>query len=78
MDNARIDFPTLAYATGASEAARDADVILHLTEWNEFRAMDPAELATIVNHRRIVDGRNALDPERWRACGWTYRALGRP
>jgi UDPglucose 6-dehydrogenase len=78
MDNARVDFPTLAYATSAWEAAREADVILHLTEWNEFRNIDPAELATIVNHRRIVDGRNALDPELWRACGWTYRALGRP
>jgi UDPglucose 6-dehydrogenase len=32
----------------------------------------------VVAEPRIVDGRNALDPERWRAAGWTYRALGRP
>jgi hypothetical protein len=31
-----------------------------------------------VAERNIVDGRNALDPERWRAAGWHYRALGRP
>ena len=40
--------------------------------------MDPAVLSGAVRHRRIVDGRNALDPSRWRAAGWTYRALGRP
>jgi UDPglucose 6-dehydrogenase len=77
MDNARRDFPTLAYAPSALEAARDADVVLHLTEWSEFREMDPDMLAAVVRERRIVDGRNALDRERWRAAGWTYRALGR-
>ena len=52
--------------------------MLHLTEWREFRDLDPAVLAAVVAQRRIVDGRNALDPARWRAAGWTYRALGRP
>ncbi len=78
MDNARRDYPTLAYAEDAVGAARDADVVLHLTEWDEFRRMDPAALGEVVRHRRIVDGRNVLDPEQWRAAGWTYRALGRP
>jgi len=58
-------------------AAAGADLVLHLTEWAEFRTMDPAVLGTVVNRRNIVDGRNALDPVRWRAAGWTYRALGR-
>ena len=40
--------------------------------------MDPSALSDVVTSRRIVDGRNALDPARWRAAGWTYRALGRP
>ena len=53
-------------------------MVLHLTEWPQFRAMDPAALGELVTDRRIVDGRNALDPVRWRAAGWTYRALGRP
>ena len=77
MDNARIDYPTLAYANSAVDAARHADVVLHLTEWAEFTEMDPAVLSEVVQERRIVDGRNALDRERWRADGWTYRALGR-
>jgi UDPglucose 6-dehydrogenase len=78
MDNARIKHPELGYAESAVEAAGGADVVLHLTEWSEFREMDPAVLSEVVREKRIVDGRNALDPERWRAAGWTYRALGRP
>ncbi|WP_175408129.1 UDP-glucose/GDP-mannose dehydrogenase family protein [Streptomyces sp. TRM64462] len=79
MDNARKLFPTLAYADSALEAARGADVVLHLTEWREFRdGLDPAELGEVVNARIILDGRNALDPMRWRDAGWTFRAMGRP
>jgi UDPglucose 6-dehydrogenase len=78
MDNARVRYPQLSYAASAVDAARDADTVLHLTEWQEFRDMDPAVLTTVVRRRHIVDGRNALDPARWRAAGWHYRALGRP
>ncbi|MEU7292508.1 UDP-glucose/GDP-mannose dehydrogenase family protein [Streptomyces exfoliatus] len=78
MDNARRVFPTLGYADSAREAVAGADVVLHLTEWREFRELDPAELAEVVSSPVILDGRNALDSERWRAAGWTYRAMGRP
>jgi UDPglucose 6-dehydrogenase len=78
MRNARARYPHLDYAETAVAACTGADVVLHLTEWAEFREMDPAVLNDVVAARRIVDGRNALDPARWRAAGWTYRALGRP
>jgi UDPglucose 6-dehydrogenase len=78
LDNARRRYPALGYADSATAAAEGADVVLHLTEWREFVDMDPAALSAVVRERRIVDGRNALDPARWRAAGWTYRALGRP
>ncbi|HTW20207.1 MAG TPA: UDP-glucose/GDP-mannose dehydrogenase family protein [Mycobacteriales bacterium] len=78
MDNARTLYPDLEYCASAVEASRAADVVLHLTEWREFREMDPEVLSGVVAQRSIVDGRNALDPGRWRAAGWTYRALGRP
>ncbi|MFF5505409.1 UDP-glucose dehydrogenase family protein [Streptomyces roseolus] len=78
MANARKVFPTLGYADSALEAVRDADVVLHLTEWREFRELDPAELAAAAASPVVLDGRNALDGERWRAAGWTYRAMGRP
>ncbi len=77
MDNARRDFPTLAYAPTAVDAARDADVVLHLTEWQAFRQMHPERLSAVVAERRIVDGRNTLDRELWTKEGWTHRALGR-
>ncbi|WP_344837060.1 UDP-glucose/GDP-mannose dehydrogenase family protein [Actinocorallia longicatena] len=70
--------PSLSFAASTAEAARGADVTLLLTEWREFRDLDPEALGTLVAVRNIVDGRNALDPERWRAAGWTYKALGRP
>ncbi|MGW5445237.1 UDP-glucose dehydrogenase family protein [Streptomyces asiaticus] len=78
MENARALFPTLAYAPTAAAAAEGAHAVLHLTEWREFRELDPASLGAVVAERRILDGRNALDPDVWRDAGWTYRALGRP
>jgi UDPglucose 6-dehydrogenase len=77
MNNAKNDYPTLAYAVSAVEACRDADVVLHLTEWQEFRDIDPVALGEVVRTRSIVDGRNALDRDRWRSAGWSFRALGR-
>ncbi|MEU8990146.1 UDP-glucose/GDP-mannose dehydrogenase family protein [Streptomyces sp. NPDC048558] len=78
MDNARRLFPTLGYADTAIDAVRGADVVLHLTEWREFRELDPATLGDVAAARVILDGRNALDPEVWRKAGWSYRAMGRP
>jgi nucleotide sugar dehydrogenase len=77
MERARRQCPDLKYADSMLEAARDADVLLLLTEWQEFRDADPALLASVVAQRSVLDGRHALDPVRWRAAGWRYRALGR-
>lgn len=78
MGNARRSYPHLNYAESAMEAASGADVVVLLTEWTQFREVEPDVLAAVVSHRRIVDGRHALVQERWRAAGWDYRALGRP
>lgn len=78
LDNAARAQPQLKYANSTLEAAHDADIVLLLTEWPEFRDMNPGELAKVVEQRNIVDGRAALDPEHWRTAGWNYRALGRP
>ena len=77
MDNARRAYPTLACADSALEACRDADVVLHLTEWPEFRQLGPDEMGSVVTNKVILDGRNVLDPDLWRAAGWAFRALGR-
>ncbi|MEU1815079.1 UDP-glucose/GDP-mannose dehydrogenase family protein [Streptomyces roseifaciens] len=78
MENARRLFPTLAYAESALDACRGARVVLHLTEWGEFRELDPSEIAAVASDRHIIDGRNALDAAAWRNAGWTFRAMGRP
>jgi len=78
MDNSRRLFPTLTYATSAHGAATGADVVLLLTEWDEFQTLDPEQLGEVVRARVIIDGRNCLDPDAWRAAGWTYIGMGRP
>ena len=77
MDNSRALFPTLGYATGVLEACCGADVTLVLTEWRQFRELEPADLDLVVRRRSIIDGRNCLDREKWRAAGWEYRGVGR-
>ncbi|HAM26447.1 MAG TPA: hypothetical protein DCP11_06970, partial [Microbacteriaceae bacterium] len=76
--NARRSFPDLGYADSLAEAVDGADVVALLTEWQEFRDADPDDLGALVAHRRVVDGRHALDADDYRAKGWEYRALGRP
>jgi UDPglucose 6-dehydrogenase len=78
MDRARAQRPGLRCARSAVAAARDADVVLVLTEWPQFAALEPEDLASVVAKRNIADGRCALDPARWQAAGWRYRAPGRP
>lgn len=77
-ETARAKFPTLDYADSALDAARDADLLLHLTEWPEFREIDPVSLGEVVRSKQVIDGRNKLDLAAWRAAGWTARGLGRP
>lgn len=71
-------YPDLEYVDSMAEAVTDADVVALLTEWDEFRRAEPAELAKLVAARKIVDGRHALDADAYRAAGWEFRALGRP
>ncbi len=78
LDNARRTRPELTYADDPLDAVRGAHVVLHLTEWADYRALDPVELAGLVAVPRALDARNSLDAPRWLAAGWDLRALGRP
>jgi UDPglucose 6-dehydrogenase len=78
IDNARKKWPDLTFAESVIDTVKDAELVLVLTEWAEYVALHPGDLTEHVAARRILDGRNCLDPERWREAGWTYRALGRP
>ncbi len=78
IDNASKKWPELSFASTVDEAVAGAEVVLVLTEWPEYVDLDPESVGKLVKDRRIIDGRNCLDPVLWRAAGWTYRALGRP
>ena len=78
LANAARVYPTLTYVEDLAEALANAELVLHLTEWPEYREFDPTTLGSSPRQRHLIDARNRLDPVVWRAAGWTYRALGRP
>lgn len=78
IEHARLRNPKLTYTDDVDRAVTEADGLLLLTEWHQFRALDPSELKALVSVPVMIDGRNVLDPLRWRAAGWTFGALGRP
>ena len=78
MENSRVRFPELVFAESIDEAVAGADAIMVLTEWADYRELDPVALRGRVTSPVVIDGRNCLDPDAWRDAGWRYRALGRP
>jgi len=77
IEPARKRFPNLQYSENVAECIKAADLILHLTEWREYRELDPSLLGPLVKNKIIIDGRNALDRDLWRNAGWKFHALGR-
>jgi UDPglucose 6-dehydrogenase len=75
--NAQKRFPALKFAEDINNTLKDADIVLHLTEWKIYRDINPAQVKSLVKTAIMIDGRNALDRDAWRAAGWKFRALGR-
>ncbi len=78
LANAAKRFPELPLEPDLAAALHKADAVLLLTEWRQYRELDPHDTLALVSAPRILDGRNVLDPAKWRAAGWTYKGLGRP
>ncbi len=78
IENSRLRHPQLSYSSSIEDTLRDADAVVLVTEWTEFKEIDPAWAASLVRTRTIIDGRNTLNAAAWRAAGWTYLGLGRP
>src|SRR5580692_5596377 len=78
MPNAARVRPDLRYADSVHEAAEGADLVVHLTEWADYRAIDPDALRSIVANPVLIDGRCTLSADVWRAAGWTVLVPGRP
>jgi UDPglucose 6-dehydrogenase len=77
ISNAQKRFPGLNFAEDVNSTLKDAEIVLHLTEWKIYREIDPAQIKKLVKTAIMIDGRNALDRDLWRAAGWKFRALGR-
>ena len=77
IEPARKRFPHLDYAERVTDCVKGSDAILHLTEWKEYRELDPSVIGQLVKSKFLIDGRNALDRDKWRAAGWRVHALGR-
>jgi UDPglucose 6-dehydrogenase len=77
IEPARKRFPNLDFAEKVTDCVKGADAILHLTEWKEYRELDPSVIGQLVKSKFLIDGRNALDRDKWRATGWRVHALGR-
>lgn len=79
LANASRVHPQLSYVADRDEALRGADVVVLVTEWDEYcRELSPEHAGELVATRTVVDARNVLDPRAWRAAGWRYIGMGRP
>jgi len=75
--NAQKRFPVLNFSIEINDTLKDAEIVLHLTEWKIYREIDPIKVKSLVKNATMIDGRNALDRQLWRNAGWKFRALGR-
>ena len=76
-DEARKMIHGVEFATSALDCVADADAVVLVTEWPEFKELDWREVAGAMAGRVIVDGRNALEPDAIRAAGLDYEGIGR-
>ena len=74
----RIKEQSITTVEDIEEVFVDADLVLHLTEWPEYRNLNVKELAKVVAQPKIIDGRNVLDRDLWSSAGWHITYLGKP
>jgi len=78
MEKTRAVFPGIACGKDAYEVARDADALMIVTDWEEFRRLDWGRIRSLMARPLVLDGRNLLDPAQMKAAGFEYHSLGRP
>ncbi len=77
MSEAAKVLPKLTYAADEYEAVTDADALVFVTEWNQFRALDMSRIRDLMKSPRIADLRNIYDPADMRELGFEYVGVGR-
>jgi UDPglucose 6-dehydrogenase len=76
INNAWIRYPQIRFEASTKRALEGAELVLLLTEWDEYVALSPSVAGSLVRRRMVLDARNVLDAEAWRGAGWTVRGLG--
>ena len=77
MDEAKHFIDGIEYAADEYEAIRDADALVIVTEWNQFRALDMAKVKSLLKSPKIADLRNIYEPTDMRELGFEYVGVGR-
>ena len=78
IENAKPLLPkSVEYADGPYEAAQDADLLLVLTEWDQFKWLDWRRVKDLMKRAVVYDTRNCLDPQNLRRLGFVYQGVGR-
>ena len=78
MEQARAALSNVTYCDSPYSCAEGADVIVIVTEWEQFRALDLARLKQVMTHPALVDLRNVYPPEEVEKFGFIYRGVGKP
>jgi UDPglucose 6-dehydrogenase len=78
MAAARAELPGPEYVAEVRDACAGADLVLLLTDWPEYAALDPEQVRGWVARPQVLDARLLLDHDAWVRAGWRVRALGRP
>lgn len=76
INNAWMRYPQLRFELSAARALEGAELVLLLTEWDEYRSLSPAAVGQLVRRRTVLDARNVLDAAAWEAEGWLVSGLG--
>ncbi len=77
MSRAEELLPTVTFTATAYDVAKDADALLLVTEWNEFKQLDWERIKRYMRQPVVIDGRNLYDPREMRSLGFTYWGVGR-
>ncbi len=77
MDNSKRLLPNIEYCKDAYEVAKGADLLIAITEWNEFRQLDLEKIKNSMASAKLIDGRNMYDPGKVKALGFKYIGVGR-
>ncbi len=76
-DTAKKMVHQIHYAKNPYEAIEDADALIIVTEWNEFRDLDKDKMKKLMKSPNIIDGRNVYDPQEMKEAGFSYIGVGR-